>query len=217
MPHKLPSGLYALIDDAVRPEVSVVDKARAVVAAGVGVLQLRLETTTDRHALAIIREVMGLVGSTLVIINDRVDLALAGEAHGVHLGEDDLPIDVARRMLGPGRLIGATTRSLEDIVRAYALGADHVGLGPIFPTRTKVVKHDPLGIEAFERIVKRSPLPVVGIAGITLHTIGAVARAGAWGAAAAGGLLEHGDIAAQACALAGAFLASSRYQEHGAQ
>jgi thiamine-phosphate pyrophosphorylase len=188
----------------------MIEKARAVIEAEVGVLQLRLEQTTDRVALPLIREVMALArpGGVKVIVNDRVDLALAGGADGVHLGADDLPVDVARRLLGPDALIGATTRSLQDIERAKSSGADHVGLGPIFSTTTKVVAHAPLGLETFASIVRQSPLPVVGIAGVTLENIGQVAAAGAWCAAVAGDLLRAGDLVSRARALQGAFSAS---------
>lgn len=207
MPHKLPRGLYALLDDSVRAELPMVEKARAVIAAEVPVLQLRLETTADRPALQVIREVLALAvpRGVKVIVNDRVDLVLASGAHGVHLGADDLPVEVARRLLGPDALIGATTRSLEDIERARAQGADYVGLGPIFATRTKDVAHPPMGLELFARIVAGASLPVVGIAGITLATIGQVAAAGAWGAAVAGDLLNAQDVVSRARALQGAF------------
>lgn len=211
MPHKLPRGLYALLDDSVRAELPMIQKAKAVLTAGVGVLQLRLEQTADRAALPLIREVVAAArpAGALVIVNDRVDLALAAGADGVHLGADDLPIDVARRLLGPDALIGATTRSLQQIEQARALGADHVGLGPIFPTSTKVVAAAPLGLEAFGAIASQAPLPVVGIAGITLATIGQVAAAGARCAAVAGDLLRAEDLVSRARALQEAFLRSS--------
>lgn len=211
MPHKLPRGLYALVDDSVRPDLSMLEKARAVLDGGAQVLQLRMEVTADRLALPIVREVVALARprEVRVIVNDRVDLALAGGADGVHLGDDDLPVEVARRLLGPEALVGATTRSLEDIERARAAGADHVGLGPLFHTRTKAVAHPPLGLEAFGRIARVAPLPVVGIAGISLATIGQVAAAGAWGAAVAGDLLLAEDVVSRARALQQAFSAAS--------
>lgn len=207
MQDKLPRGLYALVDDAVRPELQVVDLVRAVVAGGAGVLQLRLKRTADRPALEAVRAAVALArpAGAKVIVNDRVDLALAGGADGVHLGEDDLPVDVARRLLGPGALVGATTRSLPDIERARAAGADYAGLGPVFPTSTKQVAHPALGLAAFAAIARNSPLPVVGIAGITLDTIGAVARAGAHGAAVASALLQAPDLVSRARALQRAF------------
>lgn len=205
---KLPRGLYGLVDDGVRPEVPVPTKARWAIEGGAAVIQLRLEQTADRQALEWIREVVALAGAVPVIVNDRVDLCLVGQAAGVHLGADDLPIPVARRLLGPTALIGATTRTLADIERAAQEGADHVGLGPIFTTTTKQVNAPALGLEGFEAIARRSPLPVVGIAGITLQTIGQVAKAGAHCAAVAGDLLNAADVIARARALKDAFFAA---------
>ena len=211
MVHKLPRGLYAFLDDAVRPGLPLLEAARAVIAGGARVLQLRLETTADRPALELVRGAVALArpAGVVVIVNDRVDLALAGAADGVHLGADDLPVEVARRLLGPGALVGATTRSLADIEAARAAGADHVGLGPIFSTTTKAVAHAALGLEGFAAIARASPLPVVGIAGITLETIGGVAASGAWAAAVAGDLLRADDIATRARALQQAFFAAT--------
>lgn len=211
MPHKLPRGLYALIDDSVRPGVPLLDLARQAIEGGAPVLQLRLEETADRPALDLVRAVVALARprGVRLIVNDRVDLALAGGADGVHLGDDDLPPDVARRLLGPDALVGVTTRSLADVERAAALGADHVGLGPLFGTTTKHVPHPPLGLEAFAAVARRSPLPVVGIAGVTLATIADVARAGATCAAVAGDLLGAADVVSRAGALHRAFLDAS--------
>ncbi|MFO0595958.1 MAG: thiamine phosphate synthase [Myxococcaceae bacterium] len=208
MSHKptLPTGLYALVDDSLRPAAELLEVVRALVRAEVRVLQLRLELTPDRPALELVRQAVAVAGShTAVIVNDRVDLALAAGAAGVHLGDDDLPVDVARRLLGPGALIGATTRSLAEIERAKAQGADHVGLGPIFTTTTKQLAHPPLGLEGFAAICARSPLPVVGIAGITVETIGAVAKAGAHAAAVGSDLLKASDVEARARTLQTAF------------
>jgi thiamine-phosphate pyrophosphorylase len=207
MPLKLPRGLYALVDDGLRPQVPVPQKARWALEGGARVLQLRLEATSDRLALAWIREVVAAARApgAVVIVNDRVDLCLVGEAHGVHLGDDDLPVAVARRLLGPGALIGRTTRTLDDVVRAREEGADHVGLGPIFATTTKRVDAAALGVEAFSAIARASPLPVVGIAGITVDTIGAVARAGAHAAAVAADWLGAPDPVSRVRALDRAF------------
>lgn len=205
MPAKLPRGLYALVDDAIRTDRTVLDLARDAIAGGVGVLQLRLETTADRPALELIRAVLAIAGNTAIIVNDRVDLVLASGAHGVHLGADDLPVDVARRLLGPDALIGATTRSLAEINRAMEQGADHVGLGPIFSTTTKHVDHPPMGLEVFGSIARASPLPVVGIAGVTLKTISDVASAGAWCAAVGSDLLRAENVSQRARELIDAF------------
>ena len=207
MANKLPKGLYALIDEQLRPELSVVEKAQAAIEGGAKVLQLRLKASSDRPAVAVIRAVMALAKppGTVVIVNDRVDWALVAEADGVHLGDADLPPDQARAVLGPHGFIGVTARNLGAIHLAQTLGADHVGVGPIFTTRTKVVDAQPLGLEAFERIARASPLPVVGIAGISLSTIGSVAGAGAHAAAVGADWLLAGDLVSRAKALQEAF------------
>jgi thiamine-phosphate pyrophosphorylase len=210
MPLKLPRGLYALVDDDVRPEVPVPQKARWAMEGGAKVLQLRLEQTSDRQALEWIGEVMAVARplGVVVIVNDRVDLCLVGEASGVHLGDDDLPVEVARRVLGPEAVIGRTTRTAQDIERARVAGADHVGLGPIYVTRTKQVEAPSLGVAGFEAICRTSPLPVVGIAGISLDTIADVARAGAHAAAVASDWLRSGDPVSRVAALQRAFSAA---------
>ncbi len=204
MANKLPRGLYALLDDSVRPGLDLVDAARAVVAGGAGVIQLRLKRHGDRAALALCRAVVQ-ASTAVVIINDRVDLAMLSGAGGVHLGDDDLPVAEARRLLGPDALIGMTTRSLSMIRTAAAQGADHVGLGPIFSTSTKSVPHARVGLDGLRAIAADSPLPIVAIAGIGLENIGSVARAGAHCAAVASGLLAADDLTERARALQAAF------------
>lgn len=203
----LPGGLYALVDDGLWPPDELADVVRACLLAGAGAVQLRLKRTPDRQALALVRAAVAAARGTgaAVLVNDRVDLALLGGARGVHLGDQDLPVADARRVLGPGALIGATVRDLDGARAAQAAGADHVGLGPIFPTRTKDVEHPPLGLERFRDVARASPLPVVGIAGVTLDTIALVAAAGARAAAVASDLRAGGDVRARARALAEAF------------
>ncbi len=207
MQNKLPRGIYALIDEGVRPELSLEEKARLVLEGGVRVVQLRMKTTPDREALAVVRRVLARarpLGAKL-IVNDRVDLALAGGADGVHLGDEDLPPDEARRLLGPEALVGVTTRTLGGIREAQALGADHVGLGPVFATRTKHVPHALLGPEGLGAIASQSPLPIVGIAGITLERVPEVVRAGAWCVAVASDLFAGDDLVSRARAFVRAF------------
>lgn len=212
MADKLPRGLYALVDDGLATHVDMPTKAAAVLEAGGRIVQLRFKRTPQGQAVCEAKAVVAVARQfpgAVVIVNDRPDWALLAGAHGVHLGQDDVPIAWARRVLGPAALIGATVRSLADIVAAAAQGADHVGLGPVFPTTTKQVDAPPLGLAGFEAIAARSPLPVVAIAGIQRQHLPALRAAGAHAAAIASELWKAPNFAATAQALHQAFLAPS--------
>ncbi len=212
MADKLPRGLYALVDDSLATHVSMVAKAQAVLEAGVEMLQLRFKLTPEKDALLALRQVVALAKGhprAVVIVNDRPDWALIAGAHGVHVGQDDVPIDWARKVLGPQALIGATVRSAADIDAAARAGADHVGLGPVFATTTKQVDAPPLGVEGFAAIARSSRLPVVAIAGIRRRHLPELRKAGAHAAAVASELWGAPDFAATARALHQAFFAAS--------
>ncbi|RKG58199.1 thiamine phosphate synthase [Corallococcus sp. AB011P] len=203
----LPQGPYLLCDDSIRPELPLVDKAGQLLGGGARVLQLRMKHTPPREALAAARAVVALCrrAGAVCLINDRVDLALLSDAHGVHVGDEDLPPEAARELLGPGRYVGVTARGTEGAKAARAAGADYVGVGPLFGTTTKVVAAPVLGLEAFRRVVADSPLPVVGIGGVGLSNIASVAATGAHGAAVVSDALLAQDIAERVRQLAAAF------------
>lgn len=189
------SGLYAIADSGVRPELEVVEKVRALCAGGARVVQLRLKREGAREALAIARASVALCRErgVLCVVNDRTDVALLSGADGVHLGAEDLPVAEARR-IAPHLLIGATVRDLESVRQASAEGADLVGYGPLFGTKTKSLNVPPRGLEALRALCAASPLPVVAIGGIDRARIGEVARAGAAMAAVVGAALLAPDI-----------------------
>ncbi|MFP2957425.1 thiamine phosphate synthase [Myxococcus sp. 1LA] len=205
-PH-LPRGPYLLCDDSVLPELPLVDKAARLVAGGARVVQLRMKRTSVREALAAARQVVAVCRreGALCLVNDRVDLALLADADGVHVGDEDVPAEDARALLGPGRLVGVTVRDVAGARAAQAAGADYVGLGPVFPTSTKQVPAPVLGLESFAAVVRESPLPVVGIGGVGLANIASVAAAGAHCAAVVSDALLAADITARVRALSAAF------------
>lgn len=211
MNRPLPRGLYAICDDQVRPELSLEAKLRALLDGGAKVIQLRLKRTTLRQASAISTSLVGLcrhAGAGL-IVNDRVDLSLACGADGAHVGDEDLPPALARKLLPAGAWLGVTVRDVQGARRAHAEGATYVGAGPVFATGTKRVAHAELGLDGLRAIVSASPLPVVAIAGITLENIASVAATGVHGAAVVSDLLCAGDIAERARRLADAFARGS--------
>jgi len=207
--HRLPGGLYAICDDGVRPELSLVRKGELLLDGGVRVIQLRMKRTAPREALDSARRVCSLCRSAgaVCLIDDRVDLALMADAHGVHLGDEDLPAKSARAILGTKRILGVTVRNAEAAQEAARSGADYAGVGPVFATATKRVDAPVLGLEAFAAIARECPLPAVAISGICLSNIGKVAQAGAYGAAVISDLLDAADIPARARALSRAFAA----------
>lgn len=199
-------GLYAIVGDE-----DPVGRAGAAVEGGATVVQVRLKRTPSGEALSVARRIAELArGRALVIVNDRADLAVLAGADGVHVGDDDLPPAEARRIVGPDRLVGRTCRTPEEIRAAAQGGADHVGFGPMFQSRSKELSQAPRGIEGLRGAAGTSPVPVVAIGGISLETIGEVARAGAAAAAVIDDLFSKGDVRRRAAELAAAFAAGAR-------
>jgi thiamine-phosphate pyrophosphorylase len=194
-------GVYAIVGDD-----APVATAEAALAGGAAAVQVRLKRAPAGEILACARKIVAAArGRALVLVNDRPDLALLAGADGVHLGDEDLPPDEARRLLGDALLVGRTCRTLDAAQAAIAAGADHVGFGPVFASRTKPLAVELRGVEALARVAAALPAPVVAISGITLDNVADVAAAGAACAAVAADLGVGGDVAARTAALARAF------------
>ena len=194
-------GLYAIVGDE-----DPIGRARLAIEGGAGVVQVRMKTSPAGAVLAAAREIVSLSrGRALVIVNDRADLAVLAGADGLHVGDDDLPAAEARRIVGPAMLVGRSTRTLAEARAALAAGADHVGFGPMFGTRTKEIAAAPRGLEALREVTGALGAPVVAIGGITLETMGDVARAGAAAAAVIEDLFSRGDVRERAALLAARF------------
>ncbi len=131
-----------------------------------------------------------------LIINDRLDIALAVGADGLHLGQDDLPIEIARKHLGDEAIIGVSVRNREDSQKAIEQGADYLAVSGLFPSTTKLDTGIPLGIEVLKDIAKNSPIPVLGIGGINTRNAGSVIQAGAKGIAVISSVVSSKDPAA---------------------
>jgi len=178
-------------------------QAEAAIAGGATAIQLRDKTAPARvlvevgERLAVLCRARGVV----FIVNDRADVAMACGADGVHVGEDDLPVAAARRLLGPAKIVGASAGTVEAARRAEAEGADYLGVGAVFSTGTKADAGEAIGLEALARIARAVRIPVVGIGGITVENAAAVIRAGAAGVAVVSAVVAQPDIAAAARAL----------------
>jgi thiamine-phosphate pyrophosphorylase len=172
-----------------------VEAAALAQSGGVTFFQYRNKNGTRRDiyeaALRLARFIR--TSGALFILNDHADIAAAVGADGVHLGQEDLPIAAARRILGPETLVGISTHSMEQARAAQAAGADYIGFGPIYQTRTKDAGAVQ-GLIHLAAVAAAVPIPVIAIGGITRETIGDVMRAGARGAAVIGAICAEKDI-----------------------
>lgn len=185
--------LHVLTD--ARPADEVLSFVDTVLQAGAPCVQLRAKGLDDRawYQLAAAMATRCHQVGAHCIVNDRVDIARAAGADGVHVGEDDLPVAAARRAAGPNLLVGATARSPEQAARAVADGADYLGVGPVFPTSSKDGLPDPIGTEGLAAVTHAVGVPVIGIAGVTADRVAEVLAAGAHGVAVVGAVTAAAD------------------------
>ena len=196
---KLEISLYLVTDSTDRDMKSFCALVEQALQGGVTLVQLREKSATSREfyqrALRL-KEVTDRHQVPL-IINDRLDIALAIDAAGLHIGQEDLPVAVARRLLGPDRILGATAATVADALAAQADGADYLGSGAVYPTGTKPGKAIP-PLPVLAQIKQAVRIPVVAIGGITADNIGPVRQAGVDGAAVVSAIMDSADPAAAA-------------------
>jgi len=189
-------NLYLITDrHQVPPGRTLVQTVEAALAAGVRAVQLREKDLGAAELLPLARELRELTrrhGARL-LINDRIDIALAVEADGIHLGGHSLPVAIARKLLGPQRLIGVSTHHLTEIQRAAELGADFVTFGPVYATPSKAAFGPPQGLEALATACLASRLPVFALGGITPQRVAEVHTAGAFGVALIAAIIAADD------------------------
>jgi len=172
--------------------------------AGVDWIQIREKDLGARALLALVSAVIAQAGSAQVVVNARLDVALAGGAAGVHLGEASLPVAAARdfcRQRAPALRIGKSCHSLEDALAAEREGADYVFFGPVYATPSKAAYGEPQGIENLEQVARQLGIPVIAIGGITPENAAACIRAGARGVAAIRWFQEPGNLEERVAAL----------------
>jgi thiamine-phosphate pyrophosphorylase len=170
-------------------------------------LQIRMKRADARAMLSTLEAVRPLAaGRVPLIVNDRLDVALAGNADGVHLGQDDLPLATARALAPRGFLIGISTHDEAQALAASEGGADYIGFGPVYATRTKANPDPIVGVAGLRRVCARVRVPVVAIGGIALESIGEVAAAGAAAAAVITAVNGAPDVTAAARRVSLAFI-----------
>jgi thiamine-phosphate diphosphorylase len=193
---KLPSRFYAIVDPAAGHEP--VQLAHVLLEAGVRILQLRLKETSGRDFLEAANRIGRLCREhgTVFVVNDRADIAVLADADGVHLGQRDIPLDAGRRVVGPARIIGISTASVEMARAAEAGGADYIGFGPMYQGGLKNIKVAQ-GLEKLRAVRAAVKIPIVAIGGITEATMPEVLAAGADAAAIITDVIKAPDIAAK--------------------
>ena len=172
-------GLYMVMTD---PAAGYEACARAAVRCGVRYVQLRMKNASRDKVVSKARKIRDITSGTATrfIVNDDVEIAKEVDADGVHLGQDDMPLDKARRIWNtPGKIFGLSTHSEEQAEAAATLKPDYIGVGPVFPTPTKAIPDPDLGVERAGAIIRNSPLTCVAIGGIDETNLAAVLRAGA--------------------------------------
>ena len=202
------SPLYVITDHRLSKGRSITEVIAKAIAGGAGIIQLR---DKESAAKKLIRDGFALRELTrakdvFFIVNDRVDVAMAVDADGVHLGQDDFPVNLARQIIGEDKIIGVSVDSVEEAIQAVKDNADYVSIGSIFPTQTKPDAGDAVGTKIITEIKKYINVPLVAIGGIAADNISEVAAAGADSAAVISAVIGADDVEVAARSLVERFL-----------
>lgn len=189
------SRLLLILDTAMIKEGRILSVAETAIKSGVSFIQLRDKISDDRALLGKARALRSLTvdNGCVLIINDRVDIALAAGADGVHIGQDDLPINHARAILGDERIIGVSTHTINQAIAAQAEGADYIGVGPVFKTSTKPGL-EAIGLDIVLRVAEEIDIPAFFIGGINASNIEEINARGGRRVAVASAILKSEDI-----------------------
>lgn len=193
----IPSGLYLITDQYIVRGLSHIQIAEAALSGGVRFVQYREKLLLKRESFNIALELRKITKrfNAALIVNDDIDIAMAVDADGVHLGQEDLPVQKARKILGNNKIIGLSTHSLKEAESAQDSGADYIAIGPIFKSTTKDIR-SPLGADIIRAVKSISKLPVIAIGGINEENVSDVVSAGADGAAIISAIISRPDITA---------------------
>ena len=193
-------ALYAILDVAQISGRSPASVCSELLAAGVQLIQVRHKRASARELFEVSRELAVLIRQAggIFLVNDRADVARMAEAKGVHLGQEDLPVELARRILSPGKWVGISTHTLAQVEEAERSSADYVAFGPIFPTRSKESPEPTVGLDGVRAARRATCKPLVAIGGITRGNAREVIAAGADSVAVISDLVGAPDVCARA-------------------
>jgi thiamine-phosphate pyrophosphorylase len=176
-------SLYVVTDSRIIGSRSLIETVSRAIRGGAGIIQYREKSRSTRQMIHDAKSLCDLchgMGAAF-LINDRLDVALAVNADGVHVGQEDMPVDLARTLLGPGKLLGVSVRNLDQLRDATRMGADYLSVSPVFATATKPDHEEPVGLQGLKLLAREAHLPVVAIGGINRRNAAAVVGAGAQG------------------------------------
>ena len=186
---------FYFITDSKLTKNTVLEDVKAVLKSGVKVVQYREKEKSTREMVEEAAKIKGLCkNKAFFLINDRVDVALAVNADGVHLGQDDMPYKIARLLLGHDKIIGLTAHNVEEAIQAEKLGADYIGVSPIFETKTKLDAGKAAGLMLIKDVKKKIGIPIIAIGGINLDNVASVVEAGTDGVAAISAVVTKDDV-----------------------
>lgn len=193
---QLESRLFLVTDRHQTKGRPLVPLLQRVLTAAAPAIQLRERDLSARELVTLALELQAVTASrrSQLLINDRIDVALALEGVGVHLRSNSLPVSVARQVLGTQRLLGISVHAVEEAVQVESQGADYIVLGPIYETPSKQMFGPPLGIHTLERACRLVRLPIIGIGGVTAARAREMRRAGAFGVAVITAVLGANDV-----------------------
>jgi thiamine-phosphate pyrophosphorylase len=195
--------LHVLTDTGLQSRFTHPEIAEMAIRGGADVIQFREKAASTREQIVVVRRLVELArrSGAKLIVNDRIDVAIAADAHGVHLGHDDFPLTLAREWLGPDRIIGASVRSLEEAHRAAQAGADYLGAGPVRATASKADAGPVIALEELRSMVGAVEIPVIAIGGIDADSVAEIMHAGVHGIAVIRAVSHADDPAAAAAGL----------------
>ncbi len=174
-----------LTDTVLQARYSHMELAELAIAGGADTIQFRQKSGSTREMIEVARQMKKLCADAdvMFIVNDRIDVAIAAGADGVHLGQADFPIPLARELLGKGPIIGGSAATIEEAQKCLSDGADYVGFGPVFPTASKDDAGPVSGIDILKQVVEAIPVPIIAIGGVYAENTSEVIGAGARGIA----------------------------------
>ncbi|MFW6135923.1 MAG: thiamine phosphate synthase [Chloroflexota bacterium] len=178
-------SVYVITDRRAAGDRPLADVIREALAGGATAVQLREKIAATREIIELGQALHAITRAAQVplIVNDRVDIALAVGAEGVHVGQEDMPAPLARGLIGPGRILGVSAGTVAEARQAQVDGADYLGVGDVYGTPSKPDAGEPIGVQGLREIAEAVSIPVVGIGGITADRVAAVIEAGAAGVA----------------------------------